>query len=555
MCGIFYYLREPTVSNQTEIDPIVISAFEKLHHRGPDFSDIKVYGAKQQHVIGFHRLSVINPTSAGNQPFEENNLLSICNGQIYNYRSLAKDLGIDVKSLKSDCEVILQLFVSATQRMSPELLRKLDGDFAGVIVDTAQDVVHAFRDPVGVRPLFYGINTTDKVIAFASEAKGLMTLPDVTKVFVFPPGHLFSSESNEFIDYTDIYQQNANVARHDKRDAQMNINRLFTEAVRKRVEHTQRPLAFLCSGGLDSSLVITLAQQMLRNRDMISLENHRSERENSKIEPSFSGDIHAFSVEYKDPGSQSPDSFYARLLLQQAGIKHTVVRYDKTDVVKALPKVIEALETYDPNTIRAAIPMYMLAKYIAENTDYKVLLSGEFADELFAGYNYFRLGPDGASVTEETMRLVKNIHMFDCLRADRCFAAYGLEIRVPFADKDLLRYVFSISGDLKKPQHGVEKALLRESFQELDILKRSRVLDRTKERMSDGCGLSYVPQLLTMINPKGGDLQTKQQKEKELYLSIFEDVYGVNQKHWVCKRELPEWAQHESSSMSGILAN
>lgn len=187
-------------------------------------------------------------------------------------------------------------------------------------------------------------------------------------------------------------------------------------SVKKRLVHSDVPVAILCSGGLDSSLILAIAQQL------------------------GCRELHAFSIEFSDAHARSPDALYAQILTTHLDIRHTRVTFNMTDIQKNLRAVIGVCETYDPNTIRAAIPMYILAKYIREHTHYKVILSGEGADEVFCGYNYFGRAPTGGDIGRESERLVRNIHMFDLLRADRCFAAFGLEVRVPFLDVDVLRF-------------------------------------------------------------------------------------------------------------------
>jgi asparagine synthase (glutamine-hydrolysing) len=210
-----------------------------------------------------------------------------------------------------------------------------------------------------------------------------------------------------------------------------------------------------------------------------------------------------------------------------------------------LENVIYQIESYDPNTIRASIPMYLLSKYLKENTDYKVFLSGEGADELFCGYNYFNQAINDIDIENETKRLIKNIHMFDVLRADRCFNSQGLEIRVPFLDKDFVRFSLGINGFLRGFINKTEKYLLRDTFKDkYPILSTSRIIDRQKERMSDGCGFSYVPQLLnyclTLQNKICNDLTSKEIYEKEYYKNIFDNYYKYD--NVIIKRELPKWS-------------
>jgi asparagine synthase (glutamine-hydrolysing) len=305
------------------------------------------------------------------------------------------------------------------------------------------------------------------------------------------------------------------------------VHQLLSDAVRKRLSHSERPVGLLCSGGVDSALITSIASRA--------------------VDPAL---ITVFTMEYA--GSRSEDAFYARLLCSKLGFRHTVVSFSRDDVAEYMDRVIVAIETYDPNTIRAAIPMYLLAKHIAENTDIKVILSGEGADELFAGYSYFRFAPDGSALNAETARLVRNTHMFDLLRADRCFAAFGLEVRVPYLDRYLVDYVLQVDGRLKMfgPGHirQAEKALLRTSFLGFEELSMLRILDRPKERFSDGCGFSYVPQLLAKLGGAAPDLETREQLEKAHYRAVFRAAYGSNW-NWIIERSMPAWVRSQQAAV------
>jgi len=238
----------------------------------------------------------------------------------------------------------------------------------------------------------------------------------------------------------------------------------------------------------------------------------------------------------------SEDAFYAERLISAlrdggvAACTHTVVKFGKADAIAAIAEVVRVTETYDPNTIRASIPMYLLARHIAENTDIKVVLSGEGADELFAGYSYFSLAPTPVELKAETRRLVGNLHMFDLLRADRCFAAFGLEVRVPFLDQDVVRHVLDSVA-----VRGSEKAALRDAFRDVESLVKARVLDRPKERFSDGCGFSYVPQLLNHVSESAATLTDKLSGEKRFYDAVFDELYP-NSRYWIVNRTMPPWA-------------
>lgn len=512
MCGIFWY----KILNHQNIKKIEEN-FYKIQHRGPENSTIKIFG---DNFLGHHRLSIINPNKEGNQPFEHNNSFLVCNGQIYNYKELNKNKN----NLKSDCHIISYLFDEGNSL--EEIAYKLDGDFAFIYIK--DDIINVARDPVGVRPLFYGTDENNNVICFASEVKAICGLEGVVNCQVFPPGHYWDSKTNKFQIYTDIYTTEDEIPKYIEKSVALNIIRDgLTNAVKKRVEHTDRPIAFLCSGGIDSSIIFALSHQIIEQKN--------------KTE-----DIEVFSIQFENNGrTNSDDAFYAQMLVNMYGVKYTPVKFTWDDVKENLDDIILQIESYDPNTIRASVPMYFLAKYIKEKTEYKVILSGEGADEIFMGYNIFMNVNDKKQANKETERLVRNIHMFDGLRADRTFAAHGLELRVPFLDIDFVKNVFKIDGNLKMYQNGIEKAILREAFEDINELKMSRVLDRQKERFSDGCGFDYVPMLLKhCCNNKDISILTeKERNEKEKYKNVFNKKYE-NLEHLIIKRENPVWVSN-----------
>ena len=289
-------------------------------------------------------------------------------------------------------------------------------------------------------------------------------------------------------------------------------------------------MALLCSGGVDSSLLLAIAHKLYSELGKAHL-------------------LHAFTIKY-DAGS-SEDALYAQLVTGSLGVPLTTVTFGDEDVRANLYPVARQLETHDPNTIRAAIPMYLLARHIARETDFRVILSGEGADELFAGYNYFVRCPDGDAVNKETTRLTQNLHMFDILRADRSMTAHGLELRVPFLDKALLAYVGSLPGSLKIPRNGIEKALLRDAFAAAMPPALHRVLNRPKERFSDGCGFSYVPNVLRYLAPDCcADLGSRLAYEQWVYHQWFDARYP-GQRHIIVPRVLPAWAQRAADANAG----
>ncbi|KAG5184044.1 asparagine synthase-domain-containing protein [Tribonema minus] len=535
MCGILFH---SCAASESLPASAIEDAAQLLQHRGPDGTSMQYHTIgpgginERKCVMSFCRLAIINPGAAGMQPFTEDTCSLICNGEIYNCKELQEELG--VSALKSDVEIILHLLVGSKGDDIELIMRtacqRLDGDFAFVAIEKESGVIMAARDCVGVRPLFFG-TVNGQIVSFASEAKALMGICD--SVAVFPPGHFWTSTTG-FCQFTDVYQGAAVVGAHgrgaDPTD-RSEIAKLLTNAIQKRVEHTDRPLAFLCSGGLDSALVVSIAAQMYPDRD-----------------------LHAFSIEYCEQ-SISEDALYAMELLKRLPhVQHTRVQLTKADIEASLKDIVRVCETADTTTLRAAVPMYHLARYISNNTDYKVILSGEGADELFAGYYYMSRAPDGHAVTEETQRLVQNTHMFDLLRADRCFAAHGLEIRVPFLDRFLLKYVLATPGEWRMHAKGLEKALLRDSFSDMEALESSGVLRRGKMRMSDGVGSGMVSFIVGVLN-KGRSTQDdstplhisaeeKLRVEQERVETWFYELYDASKGSptWVAPRCMPEWA-------------
>ena len=534
MCGILYW----NITGMSEQDVESVEALsEGLAHRGPDAHAAQIIETDlSKHLLVFYRLAIVKLGSEGDQPLTTGDRHLVCNGQIYNYTTLARDGGLDLDpaALRSDVEVLLPLMSESAVSTDSEATRALaqrldtvDGDFAAVLV-TSGGLVTAVRDPVGVRPLFYAVDDTERPVAFASEAKALLGGPGVRAVHRFPPGHFWrSSDPGEFHRYTSIYNPCNKWLDQTPDQARRAVRNLLTEAVRKRVMHSERPLAFLCSGGVDSCIVVAIAHQLLTEQGRVQ-------------------DMHVFCMRYDDRGSRSDDAFYAELFLKSLGVAYTVVAYERADIAKHYSEVVRVCETFDPNTVRAALPMYLLARYIAQATPFKVLLSGEVSDEVMCGYDYFRQVPDAAAANDESARLVQNIHSFDVLRADRCFMAHGLEIRVPFADRDFLAHMFRTDGRLRSFQNGVEKALLRDAFADVQVLSTARVLDRPKERASDGVGFSYVPHLLAYachsVRVTTSRLEEKEAAERKHCRQLFTQHYGPMD-GLIIPREMPSWCK------------
>lgn len=453
-----------------------------LKHRGPDQCFDTMAG------MTFWRLA-INGGLDGLQPLQHGDHIIVANAEIYNYLELGGVEG------RSDCEVILPTIEEHGLPRACELFR---GDFAFVYTNGTD--WWAARDSVGVRPLFYCHHA--KGIAFASEAKALLHLN--RRIEPFPPGHLYDSRLDKFICWSPNYWPSPR-ADDDSEFVQSHIRHLLTEAVDLRI-HAGRPVGFFLSGGLDSSIVAALGAQKL-------------------------GKIKTFSIGLEG----APDLVAARKMADFLESDHTEVIFTIEEGLKALKEVIWHLETYDTTTVRASVPMYLLSKYIKENTDIRVVLSGEGSDELFGGYLYFHSAPSVDKFRTETNRLVQDVHMFDVLRADRTTSAHGLELRVPFFDRDLIDYTMDgFSTELKMPRDGYEKYILRKAFE--DILP-TEIAWRQKNGMSDAVGRGWAAALR-----KHGEGK---------YLEMFNIMFKGSLDHLVPYKWMPRWV--EATDPSGAL--
>ena len=445
-------------------------------------------------MFGFHRLSINDISDGGNQPFSQNDRHTIVNGEIYNHNELKKMYKIETTS-GSDCEVVGAML----NRMNRfDTFPQLDGVFAGVSVK--DNSVTAFRDPIGIRPLFY--TETDEFIGFASEAKSLTFISD-SPVKIFPIGSYWCD--GEFVEYgfpINVTNVSLNYS---------TIKHLLIQAVEKRIKNCDRGLGFFLSGGLDSSLVAAIAKSLSPEKKL----------------KTFSIGMH----------HDAPDLRFAAHVANKIDSEHHEVIFTREEGIKAIRDVIYHCETYDCTTIRASIPMYLLSKYICENTDVKVMISGEGADELFGGYLYFHNAVSGFEFTEETERLIREVHKFDALRADRATAAWGLEVRVPFFDKRFNNYIRQLPGEVKMPSvTGIEKDILRSSFSDFEYIPKN-VLWRQKDAFSDAVGYNWVGILkeLSELNVTDEEFlmagrfypnDTPQSKEDFMYRKIYTEIFG-----------------------------
>ena len=379
-------------------DEIFERAFEKTASRGPDMQRIVRFGGG---IVGFQRLAIMGLSDEGMQPFFMDGNCAVCNGELYGFREMKRELEQKYTfSSDSDCELILPLY----KEYGVGMFEKLDAEFAMVIYDAEREGFVAARDPIGIRPLFYGYSESGRII-FASEAKNLTEIAD--EVRAFPPGCYYAD--GEFVRYADPAYPGECV-KEDVETVTRNIREKLVAGIRKRLD-ADAPIGFLLSGGLDSSLVCAVSARILKKP------------------------LRTFAI---GMDTDAIDLKYAARVAEYIGAEHTEVIIDRNDVLSSLEDVIAALGTFDITTIRASVGMYLVCKFIREHTDIKVLLTGEVSDELF-GYKYTDFAPTPEAFGQEAAKRVRELYMYDVLRADRCISVHGMEARVPFGDLDFVR--------------------------------------------------------------------------------------------------------------------
>ena len=493
MCTVFGY------NGSALSEEKVRKALETSVSRGPDMSRVVKLG-KGHGFLAFQRLAIMGLDENGMQPFFNGLDAVVCNGEIYGFRTIRENLrkkGYTFSS-DSDCEVLLPLWREYGERM----FSMLDAEYATIIYDSSSGTFIAARDPIGIRPLFYGYDESGGIF-FASEAKMLVSLVD--RIIPFPPGTYY--KDGYFHRYRDIAAHTGEYIRDDLSVITENIRIRLERGVEKRLD-SDAPLGFLLSGGLDSSLVCSIARKYM------------------------SRPIRTFAIGMK---KDAIDLKYARETADYLNADYTEVFMTKDDVIGALEEVIYNLATYDITTIRASMGMYLLCKAIHETTDIRVLLTGEVSDELF-GYKYTDFAPSPEEFQKECEKRVRELYAYDVLRADRCIADNSIEARVPFGDLDFVSYVMSIDPELKMNRYGKGKYLLRKAFDDGKTLPDA-ILWREKAAFSDAVGHSMVDDLkdyahevyegkdwksMCLDYPEEGRPFTE---ESLLYRTIFEKYY------------------------------
>jgi asparagine synthase (glutamine-hydrolysing) len=439
MCGIFCYQGKKYTYEQ------LINNFFSIRNRGPDSSILQQID--EDKILGFHRLSINDISNFGSQPLyhpDDNNLILICNGEIYNHKNLKESNDFKMCS-KSDCEVILHLYKKFGIGYT---LQQLDGVFSLVIIDKNLNKTFVARDPFGVRGLFFSME--DEQLFVCSELKGISKL--CNSASPFPPSHYYDSESKVFTRY---YCVPSLEIENNEELILKNIKEKFTNAVYKRMM-SDRPIAALLSGGLDSSLVCGILSQKIKN-------------------------LKTFSIGLEG----SVDLKYAKMVADHIKSEHYSIELTEEEFLENIENVIKIIESYDTTTVRASVGNYLVSKFLSENCDSKVIFCGDGSDEQ-SGYRYLQNAPTIQEFQDECFKLLNEIYLYDALRSDRTISSNGLEARVPFLDKDFVSYYMSIDPKLKTySKDKIEKYLLRKAFDNDNILPKE-VLWRSKCAFSDG---------------------------------------------------------------------
>jgi asparagine synthase (glutamine-hydrolysing) len=513
MCGIIgvFDLKEPV----EKLRPQVLIMSKKIRHRGPDWSGIY---CSNKAILAHERLAIVDPQS-GKQPLysTDGKVVLAVNGEIYNHQDIRERQAAYHFKTKSDCEVILSLY----KEKGVDFLEDLNGIFAFALYDEEKDACLIARDPIGVIPLYMGWDKSGTFYV-ASEMKSLEGY--CNKIEIFPPGHYLYLQhggantvqdrlvrwyKRDWMDYENVKDNRSSIA--ELREA--------LEAAVKRQLMTDVPYGVLLSGGLDSSVVSAIAKKYAANRI-----------ESADEQQAWWPQLHSFAVGLEG----SPDLEAARKVAEYIGTVHHEVHFTIQEGLDAIQDVIYHIETYDVTTIRASTPMYLLARVI-RSMGIKMVLSGEGADEIFGGYLYFHKAPDAKALHEETVRKLDKLHLYDCLRANKSLAAWGVEGRVPFLDKEFMDVAMRLNPEdkLSGLKGRMEKWILRKAFE--DFLPES-VAWRQKEQFSDGVGYNWIDTLKDVASSQVSDEQFARaaerfpihppmSKEEYHYRSLFEELF------------------------------
>lgn len=506
MCGIVCAL--DLKQEESLLRPQLLEMSKKIRHRGPDWSGI--YSSKNA-ILAHERLAIVDPAS-GMQPLysEDKQLVLAANGEIYNHRELRKQFeGSYNFQTQSDCEVILALY----KEKGASFLDDLNGIFGFVIYDEQNDTYLAARDHMGIIPLYMGWDQYG-TLYIASELKALEGV--CSKIEIFPPGHYLHSGSNELVRWYERDWMDFKAVKDNQTDIQL-LRQALEDAIHRQLM-SDVPYGVLLSGGLDSSITSAVAKKYAEKRI-----------ETDDQSDAWWPQLHSFSVGLEG----SPDLAAAQKVADHIGTIHHEIKFTIQEGLDAIKDVIYHLETYDVTTVRASTPMYLMARVI-KSMGIKMVLSGEGADEIFGGYLYFHKAPNAEEFHKETVRKLDKLYQYDCLRANKSLAAWGIEGRVPFLDKEFMDVAMSINPQDKMINgERMEKWVVRKAFE--SYLPES-VAWRQKEQFSDGVGYSWIDTLKEVVNEAVTDeqmaqasfrfpSQTPMSKEEYYYRSIFEEHF------------------------------
>ena len=506
MCGIVcaFDLKEKS----EVLRPQILEMSKTIRHRGPDWSGIF---DNEKAVMAHERLAIVDPAS-GKQPLysPDGQLVLAANGEIYNHRALREQLKPEYEfQTESDCEIILALF----KEKGVDFVDDLNGIFGFAIYDVDKDAYFIARDHMGIIPLYIGWDKNGTFYV-ASELKALESV--CTKIELFPPGHYFYSKANEFVQWYKRDWVDYDAVKNN--ETRIKAIKEALEAAVHRQLMSDVPYGVLLSGGLDSSVTSAIAKKYAQKRI-----------ESGDKNDAWWPQLHSFSVGLEG----SPDLAAAQKVADHIGTVHHEIKFTIQEGLDAIKDVVYNLETYDTTTIRASTPMYLMARVI-KSMGIKMVLSGEGADELFGGYLYFHKAPNAKEFHQETVRKLDKLHMYDCLRANKSLAAWGIEGRVPFLDKEFMDVAMRINPQDKMINgQRMEKWVVRKAFE--DMLPES-VAWRQKEQFSDGVGYSWIDTLKEVVDKEVSDeqmknahfrfpVQTPLNKEEFYYRSIFESHF------------------------------
>jgi len=502
MCGIFAIL-----NNHYNNDTIKEN-FDKGVKRGPENSQII---QTNNVIMGFHRLAINGyKDTKSNQPFKIDDIYLICNGEIYNWKELYNIINVKANS-KSDCEIIIHLY---KKYGIEQTLQMLDGVFAFVLYDTIKNKIFVARDTYGVRPLFIKEEPSDEMsaICLASELKQLVGLDEKINIKQFNPGTYSVYNINQLFTSCIIKEKvfskptsfpnnfSKKISENDLNFTCQKIRKSLISAVVKRIDNTQREIACLLSGGLDSSLIAALVNKYKNSHEKLS----------------------TWSIGMEG----SEDLKYARIVANHIGSDHHEIVVTESHFLSFIEKVIYDIESYDTTTVRASIGNWLISKYIAENSNCKVVFNGDGSDEVCGGYMYFHLAPDSIEFDKECRNLLNNIHYFDVLRSDRSISSHGLEARTPFLDKSFVETYLSINPNIRNHNNmgKCEKYLLRRAFSGNNLLPES-VLWRTKEAFSDGVSSNKKPWYTVLQEHIQNNIF---KKDSDKFLNSQKEHYSLN---------------------------